>query len=90
MSEYFLRQIALWGGCEDALKDKKIAIIGSGGLGSSLGYALSSSGIGENFYSWFWYSSLHNIHKQILFGMEDIGKYKAEVFKEKLEKDMMA
>ncbi|WP_228568746.1 HesA/MoeB/ThiF family protein [Campylobacter sputorum] len=87
MNEYFLRQIALWGeDTQNSLKDKKIAIIGSGGLGSSLGYALSSSGIGEISIVDFDTVSLHNIHRQILFGMEDIGKYKAEVFKEKLEK----
>ncbi|WP_033916566.1 HesA/MoeB/ThiF family protein [Campylobacter sputorum] len=87
MNEYFLRQIALWGeDTQNSLKDKKIAIIGSGGLGSSLGYALSSSGIGEISIVDFDTVSLHNIHRQILFGMEDIGKYKAEVFKKKLEK----
>lgn len=87
MGEYFLRQIALWGeNIQNSLKDKKIAIIGSGGLGSSLGYALSSSGIGEISIVDFDKVSLHNIHRQILFDMDDIGKYKAEIFKTKLEK----
>lgn len=87
MDEYFARQIALWGeDTQNSLKDKKIAIIGSGGLGSSLGYALSSSGIGEISIVDFDTVSLHNIHRQILFDMSDVGRYKAEVFKEKLEK----
>lgn len=87
MDEYFARQLALWGKeTQSSLKDKKIAIIGSGGLGSSLGYALSSSGIGKIDIVDFDIVSLHNIHRQILFDMSDVGKYKAEVFKEKLEK----
>lgn len=87
MNEYFTRQIALWGEEKQALlKDKKIAIIGSGGLGSSLGYALTSSGIGEICIVDFDTVSLHNIHRQILFDMDDVGKYKADIFKSKLEK----
>ena len=48
MMRYFHRQVQLWGeDTQKVLQDKKIAIIGSGGLGSSLAYALGSSGIGE-------------------------------------------
>ena len=48
MMHYFHRQVQLWG--EDVqrlLQQKRIAIIGSGGLGSSLGFALGATGIGE-------------------------------------------
>ncbi|MCD6432652.1 MAG: ThiF family adenylyltransferase, partial [Sulfurimonas sp.] len=48
MMNYFQRQIQLWGEEKQALlQTKRIAIIGSGGLGSSLAFALGSSGIGE-------------------------------------------
>jgi len=47
-SEYFKRQIQLWGeDTQESLSAKKIAIIGSGGLGSTLAIALGTSGIGE-------------------------------------------
>ncbi|MBQ9875459.1 MAG: ThiF family adenylyltransferase, partial [Campylobacter sp.] len=76
--EYFHRQIQLWGeDRQNSLKDKKILIIGSGGLGSSFAYALGSSGVGEICVVDFDTVSLHNIHRQILFSLEDEGKFKA-------------
>ena len=45
---YFNRQIQLWGeATQKSLQHKKIAIIGSGGLGCTLAMALGTSGIGE-------------------------------------------
>lgn len=80
MSEYFKRQVALWGEkTQQDLKSKKIAIIGSGGLGSTLGITLGSSGIGEIHLVDFDIVSEHNIHRQIAFKIKDIGLYKCEV-----------
>ena len=77
---YFNRQIQLWGkDTQDLLQEKKIAIIGSGGLGCSLAYALGTSGIGRVDMVDFDTVSLHNIHRQIAFTLEDEGKYKADV-----------
>ena len=78
MIEYFHRQIQLWGKeRQDALQNKKIAIIGAGGLGSSLAFALGSSGIGEIHMVDFDTVSTHNIHRQIAFKIGDEGKSKA-------------
>ncbi|MFA6191107.1 MAG: HesA/MoeB/ThiF family protein [Sulfurimonas sp.] len=78
MTNYFHRQIQLWGEETQAkLSNKKIAIIGSGGLGSSLAFALGASGIGEIHMIDFDEVSLHNIHRQIAFKMGDEGKNKA-------------
>ncbi len=75
---YFHRQIQLWGEeTQTLLQTKKIAIIGSGGLGSSLAFALGASGIGEIHMVDFDEVSLHNIHRQIAFKMGDEGKNKA-------------
>ena len=80
MNNYFARQIKLWGEeTQKSLQDKKIAIIGAGGLGSSLSFALGSSGIGEIHIVDFDEVSLHNIHRQIAFRTTDEGKNKAEV-----------
>ncbi|HHD83796.1 MAG TPA: thiamine biosynthesis protein ThiF, partial [Campylobacteraceae bacterium] len=47
MEAYFHRQIQLWGEeTQKSLQKREIAIIGCGGLGSSLGIALGSTGIG--------------------------------------------
>ncbi|MBO7369804.1 MAG: ThiF family adenylyltransferase, partial [Campylobacter sp.] len=84
--EYFHRQIQLWGeDRQNSLKDKKILIIGSGGLGSSFAYALGSSCVGEICVVDFDTVSLHNIHRQILFSLEDEGKFKADIFKTSVE-----
>jgi molybdopterin/thiamine biosynthesis adenylyltransferase len=78
--EYFNRQIQLWGEERQAsLKEKKIAIIGSGGLGCSLAMALGTSGIGAIDMVDFDTVSRHNIHRQIAFTLADEGKNKAQV-----------
>jgi molybdopterin/thiamine biosynthesis adenylyltransferase len=80
MIEYFHRQVQLWGeDTQKLLQNKKIAIIGSGGLGSSLAFALGSSGIGEIHMIDFDEVSHHNIHRQIAFKIGDEGKNKAVV-----------
>lgn len=80
MREFFNRQIELWGEeVQQSLVDKKVAIIGCGGLGSSVAIALGASGIGEIYLVDFDTVSFHNIHRQIAFKMGDEGKYKAEV-----------
>jgi len=85
-NEFFNRQIKLWGEeTQTSLQDKKIAIIGSGGLGCSLGIALGASGIGEFALVDFDEVGVHNIHRQIGFKVGDDGKYKADVLKELME-----
>ncbi len=78
--DYFKRQIQLWGeGTQKSLEGKKVAIIGSGGLGCTLAMALGSSGIGEIHIVDFDIVSHHNIHRQISFTLADSGKNKAKV-----------
>lgn len=80
MMHYFHRQVQLWGEeTQTLLQTKRIAIIGSGGLGSSLAFALGASGIGEIHMVDFDTVSLHNIHRQIAFRMGDENKYKAQI-----------
>lgn len=78
MMNYFHRQVQLWGEeTQNLLQNKKIAIIGAGGLGSSLAFALGASGIGEIHLIDFDEVSTHNIHRQIAFKIGDEGKNKA-------------
>ncbi len=80
MMKYFHRQVQLWGEeTQRSLQDKKIVIIGCGGLGSSLSYALGASGIGEIHMVDFDEVSVHNIHRQIAFKVGDEGKNKAQI-----------
>ena len=87
MMQYFHRQVQLWGEeTQTLLQTKKIAIVGSGGLGSSLAFALGASGIGEIHMIDFDEVSLHNIHRQIAFKMGDEGKNKATLNSKLIEK----
>lgn len=87
MMQYFHRQVQLWGEeTQKSLQNKKIAIVGAGGLGSSLAFALGASGIGEIHMIDFDEVSLHNIHRQIAFSMGDEGKNKATLNAQIIEK----
>lgn len=78
--DYFNRQIQLWGEETQALlQDKKIAIIGSGGLGCSLAMALGTSGVGQIDMVDFDTVGVHNIHRQVAFTLKDENRLKAEV-----------
>jgi molybdopterin-synthase adenylyltransferase len=78
-TNYFHRQIQLWGETtQQSLSTKKIAIIGCGGLGSTLALALGCSGIGTIHLVDFDRVSEHNIHRQIAFVLADEGRGKAE------------
>ena len=80
MMKYFHRQVQLWGEeTQMLLQGKKIVVIGAGGLGSSLAFALGASGIGEIHMVDFDEVSLHNIHRQIAFKVGDEGKNKAQI-----------
>ncbi len=84
--EFFNRQIKLWGEeTQDSLQNKKVAIIGSGGLGCSLAIALGATGIGEFALVDFDVVGVHNIHRQVAFKTEDDGKFKSDVLKELVE-----
>jgi adenylyltransferase/sulfurtransferase len=84
--DYFQRQIELWGkDTQDALKSKRVAIIGSGGLGCSVAIALSGSGLGQIVLVDFDEVSLHNIHRQIGFELSDVGEKKSTTLAKKLK-----
>ena len=86
MEEYFKRQIDLWGiEKQMELSHKSILIVGSGGLGSSLAFALGSIGLGKITLVDFDEVAIHNIHRQIAFALEDNGKYKSDVVKSMIE-----
>jgi len=86
-NNYFNRQIQLWGEkTQNSLQNKKIAIIGCGGLGCSLGIALGASGIGHIDLVDFDEVGVHNIHRQIAFKVGDEGEKKSKVLKKLIEK----
>ena len=80
MIEYFKRQIELWGKeVQASLQERSVAIIGAGGLGSSLALAIGSCGIGRIEIVDFDEVEIHNIHRQISFRLDDVSKSKSVV-----------
>jgi len=76
----------LWGEkTQDLLSKKTIAIVGSGGLGCSIGLALSGIGISEFYVIDFDKIELHNIHRQIAFSKNDVGLDKSIVLSQKMQ-----
>jgi len=85
MSEYFSRQYMLWGDkTQELLAQKSIVIVGAGGLGSSLALALSGSGVKKIDIIDFDRVEVHNIHRQVLFDIEDCNEYKAKIVSQRI------
>lgn len=83
--EYFSRQITLFGEeRQERLLNAKVAVLGCGGLGCSIGYAVAGAGVGSIDLVDFDRVSKTNIHRQIAFDMSDVARPKCEVLKEKL------
>ncbi|SET65971.1 HesA/MoeB/ThiF family protein [[Clostridium] polysaccharolyticum] len=66
--------------------DSHVCIIGVGGTGSHLGLAMASIGVEKMTLIDFDKIELSNTSRQILYDETDVGKYKIDVAKEKLQK----
>nr|WP_228692300.1 molybdopterin-synthase adenylyltransferase MoeB [Lunatimonas sp.] len=67
------------------LKKAKVLVIGSGGLGSPLLLYLAAAGVGNIGIIDFDTVDDSNLHRQVLFGVSEVGKPKVEAAKERLE-----
>ena len=71
---------------QQKMQDAKVLVIGCGGLGSPIAVYLASSGIGELHLVDFDTVAISNLHRQVMFTLEDVGKYKAEVLTSFIQK----
>ncbi|MES2268708.1 MAG: HesA/MoeB/ThiF family protein [Bacteroidota bacterium] len=81
-------QVALPGFGETSqalLKQAKVLIVGAGGLGCPAAQYLTSSGVGTIGIADFDIVSVSNLHRQILYGPDDVGKLKADVACKRLQ-----
>ena len=84
----YQRQLILKGFGEIAqqkLQQSHVLVIGAGGLGCPVLQYLAAAGVGQLTLVDDDQVSLSNLHRQVLYGMTDIGKQKATVAKEKLQ-----
>ena len=80
-------QIALPGFGEAAqqrLKDARVLVVGAGGLGCPAAQYLAAAGVGRVAIADFDTVSAGNLHRQVLYTPNDVGKYKANVAAERL------
>ena len=68
------------------LKDSKVLVVGTGGLGCPALLYLTAAGVGKIGIADFDTVALHNLQRQVLFTEEDIGKQKTIVAVEHLQK----
>lgn len=69
---------------QKTLRDARILIIGGGGLGSAAADALVRAGVGQIIIMDPDAVEIGNLHRTALFDEKDVGRYKAEVLREKL------
>ena len=85
--ERYSRQILIWGAeGQLKLKESSVTIVGLGGLGSIISLYLVAAGIGKLFIVDKSKVKLDNLNRQILYTINDIGKNKALIAREKLLK----
>ena len=70
---------------QERLHNAHVLVIGAGGLGCPLMQSLASAGVGTITVIDDDTVDITNIHRQILFGADDVGKLKVEVAAQRLE-----
>jgi len=83
----YQRQLVLKGfgmAGQQKLQQARVLVIGAGGLGCPIMQYLVAAGVGHIGLADHDKVSLSNLHRQVLFGTEDIGYYKVDVVKQKM------
>src|SRR6201988_2067011 len=66
------------------LKNAKVLLIGTGGLGAPLGLYLAAAGVGKLGLVDFDVVDFTNLQRQVTFGTSDVGKHKSEAARQRL------
>ena len=81
-AELFKRQITLseiGEAGQEKLQVSKVLVVGCGGLGSPIAVYLASSGIGKIHLIDFDKIDITNLHRQVFYSLDDVGRFKSEV-----------
>ena len=79
-----LKKVGVLG--QKKIYNSKVLVVGCGGLGSPVIDLLSRAGIGEIGMMDHDKVSISNIHRQVMFTSDDVGKYKVSILKKKISK----
>ena len=71
---------------QQKLQDASVLVVGCGGLGSPIAVYLASSGIGKIHLVDFDTIDISNLHRQVFYSLDDVGKSKAAVLSEFIKK----
>lgn len=85
--ERYQRQLILKGfgaAAQHKLQAARVLVIGAGGLGCPIMQYLVAAGVGHIGIADHDIVSVSNLHRQILFGVDDVGQPKVEVIKRKM------
>ena len=85
----YQRQLILKGfgvEAQDKLRRGRVLVIGAGGLGCPIIQYLVAAGVGHIGVADPDKVSVSNLHRQILFGADDIGAWKADVVRQKMQR----
>ncbi|MGB0890949.1 MAG: HesA/MoeB/ThiF family protein [Flavobacteriaceae bacterium] len=87
--EFFKRQITLSEIGENGqqkLQNASVLVVGCGGLGSPIAVHLASSGVGKIHLVDFDTVDVTNLHRQVYYSLDDVGKSKAKTLSEFIKK----
>lgn len=73
------------GNVPKVLIGKTVLIMGCGGIGSHVAWNLTALGVGKIYLVDYDKVEVSNLNRQILYSVNDAGKYKVDVLKEKLQ-----
>ena len=80
--QYMLDEIGVEG--QIKIKQAKVLVVGAGGLGCPVLQYLGAAGVGTIGIIDFDKVEIHNLHRQILYTADDIGKQKAPTAAQKI------
>lgn len=88
-NQLFKRQITLSEIGEEGqqkVQNARVLVVGCGGLGSPIAVYLASSGVGQIHLVDFDTVDVTNLHRQVFYSLDDVGRPKAEVLSEFINK----
>ena len=79
-----LKKVGILG--QKKIYNSKVLVVGCGGLGTPVIDLLSRAGVGEIGMMDHDKVSMSNLHRQVIFTSDDVGKYKVSILKKKISK----